>query len=205
MRTDTNRWLIIFFLVLPGLCLSACASTSYIGIDYQVPAGSTALAGKQVSIQVADQRPTPETLAPSAREDFEHFTGLFSLSTVVTGQKPALVGAYDVSGLFQTALERRLKDLGATIAGTAEKAPIVVKVGLKHFLLERDGRRYLATLTYQASLAHPAGKTVSKTVSGNAERMKITGKRDMEKLLGEIFTDMINRLDITGLFEDAGY
>ena len=199
-RSATLAWscLIVLFLV-------SCASTSYIGIDYRLPPAAGSLQGKTIFIQVSDRRTPVQTLAPSAREDFEHFTGLFSLSVEKTGQKPIIVGAYDVPALFQTAFTQRLEQLGAVVAKAAGGGAIPIDIGIEEFVLERKGRQYLARLSYSATLVHPAGKSVTKTVSGSAERIKITGKRDMETLLGEIFTDMVNRLDVSGLVSEGGY
>ena len=41
-------------------------------------------------------------------------------------------------------------------------------------------------------------------MTGGAERTKVMGKGGGEKLIGELFTDVINKLDIPKLFENAG-
>ncbi|MBI9082559.1 MAG: hypothetical protein JEZ11_03105 [Desulfobacterales bacterium] len=205
MKTNANHRWALGCILLMGLALSACASTSYIGIDYGLPPATESMKGRQVFVQTTDQRPSAETLAPSAKEDFEHFTGLFSLSVGKADEKPMIIGAFDVPTLFKEAFHRRLEDLGAVVMGQAGSESVTVDIAIQEFVLGKEGRQYRAKLTYTAALVHPAGKTVTKTISGNAERMKITGKRDMEKLLGEIFTDMVNRLDLAGLFREAGY
>ena len=204
MRKRLNRAAALAWIGLIGLMFASCASTSYIGINYNLPPAASTLAGKTIYVQATDNRSPAAILAPSAKEDFEHFTGLFSLSVGQAEGKPVLVGAYDVPALFQAAFARRLQELGAAVAKTKDGA-VPVNIAIDEFVLERQGRRYLARLSYSASLAHPNGKSVTKTVSGSAERMKITGKRDMEKLLGEIFTDMVNRLDVADLLRQSGY
>lgn len=205
MKTTANHPLALGCILLVGLALSACASTSYIGIDYGLPPAGKAMTGRQVFVQATDQRPSAETLAPSAKADFEHFTGLFSFSVKKADEKPIIVGAFDVPALFKAAFNRRLEDLGAVVTDRAGSESVTVDIAIEAFMLEKEGRQYRAKLTYTAELSHPAGKTVTKTISGSAERMKITGKRDMETLLGEIFTDTVNQLDLPGLFREAGY
>lgn len=204
MKKSLNRAAALAWIGLIALMFASCASTSYIGINYDLPPAASSLQGKKIFVQATDKRTPPETLAPSAKEDFEHFTGLFSLSVGKADGKPTLVGAYDVPALFQAAFARRLEELGAVVAKTKDGAA-PVDITIDEFVLEREGRRYLARLSYSAALIHPNGKSVTKTVSGSAERMKITGKRDMEKLLGEIFTDMVNRLDVAGLLRESGF
>jgi hypothetical protein len=40
-------------------------------------------------------------------------------------------------------------------------------------------------------------------VTGSAERLKVMGRGGAEKVIGEIFTEMINRLNIERLFAQA--
>jgi hypothetical protein len=42
---------------------------------------------------------------------------------------------------------------------------------------------------------------VTKTISGDAERVKVIGQGDAEKILGEIFTEIVNQLDLSKLLE----
>ena len=206
MKTSPNRFRIPAFVLLTIVFFWACASTSYIGIDYRLPASAAKdMSDSRIHVRIEDQRPATDTLSPQAREDFEHFTGLFSLSVERPGQKPMLMGAFDVSRLFANAFEKRLEAANATVVKEPGPQTVTLNIVLKEFSLERQGRQYTAALSYRAGLSHPDGKSVSQSIKGNAERIKITGKRDMEKLLGEIFTDMVNRLDIAELFAEAGY
>ncbi len=42
-----------------------------------------------------------------------------------------------------------------------------------------------------------------QSVNGSAERLKVMGKSDAEKVLAELLTDMVNKLDIAKLFQQA--
>jgi hypothetical protein len=42
-----------------------------------------------------------------------------------------------------------------------------------------------------------------ESVNGSAERLKVMAKSDAEKLLGELLTDMVNKLDLVKLFQQA--
>jgi hypothetical protein len=42
-----------------------------------------------------------------------------------------------------------------------------------------------------------------EAVSGSAERLQLLKKNDAEKVLGELLTDMANKLDLVRLFQQA--
>jgi hypothetical protein len=42
-----------------------------------------------------------------------------------------------------------------------------------------------------------------ESVNGSAERLKVMGKSDAEKILGELVSDMVNKLDVAKLLQQA--
>jgi hypothetical protein len=40
-------------------------------------------------------------------------------------------------------------------------------------------------------------------ISGQGERVKLVGKGDADKVMGEVFEDLVNRLDLPRLFQQA--
>jgi hypothetical protein len=61
----------------------------------------------------------------------------------------------------------------------------------------------MAAIKYDARLLKGDLLLVTKTISGDAERVKIIGQGDAEKVLGEIFTEIVNQLDVHKLFEQT--
>ena len=59
-------------------------------------------------------------------------------------------------------------------------------------------------MSYQTKLLKDGNIILSETVSGKAERYKVVGSREAEKVIGELLTDMINQLDVQQLFRRAG-
>ena len=191
----------LILTVLISLSLAAgCASTSYIDVTYQLPAPQQDIAPRAVSLQVVDQRPTDAIAGPHAQKELEHFTGLFSLHVASEGKDPLLIGAFDLTALFREALKQRFASEGITVLDQAAADQAAVEIRIKAFILDRDGKNWKATLAYEA-VTRKAGRVLTnQTVSGEAERLKIVGTRDAEKLLGDIFSDMVNRLDPARLF-----
>ena len=58
-------------------------------------------------------------------------------------------------------------------------------------------------MSYQANLLKDGRLLAMESVSGSAERLKVMGKSDAEKLLGELMSDMVNKLDLAKLFQQA--
>jgi len=111
-----------------------------------------------------------------------------------------LIGAFDLTALFKEALKQRLVSEGVAVLDQATAEQPSIEIQIKEFILDRDGKNWKATLAYKA-ITRKAGRVLtSQTVSGGAERLKIVGTGDAEKLLGEIFSDMVNELDPVKLF-----
>ena len=196
-----NAFYRLVLLGLIALPLAAgCASTSYIEVTYQLPEPQQNIDLKAVALQVVDQRPAETIAGPNAKKELEYFTGLFSLYVAREGEKPLLIGAFDLTALFKEALKQRLESEGVTVLDQATAEQPSVEIQIKEFILDRDGKNWKATLAYKA-VTRKAGRVLTnQTVSGGAERLKIIGTGDAEKLLGEIFSDMVNELDPVKLF-----
>jgi len=196
-----NAYYRLVLLALIALPLAAgCASTSYIEVTYQLPEPQQNIDQKAVALQVVDQRPTETIAGPNSKEELEYFTGLFSLYVAREGKKPMLIGAFDLAALFKEALKPRLETEGVTVLDQATAEQPSVEIQIKAFILDREGKNWKATLAYKAVTSKAGRVLTNQTVSGDAERLKIMGTRDAEKLLGEIFSDMVNRLDPVKLF-----
>lgn len=62
---------------------------------------------------------------------------------------------------------------------------------------------WVAAPNYDARLLKDNKLLLTETFSGDAERVKVIGRGDAEKVLGEIFTDIVNQLDIRNLLDHA--
>ncbi len=187
-------------MLLTVLLAAGCASTSYIEVTYQLPEPKEVIGKKTVFLDVVDRRPDKEIAGPNARKELEYFTGLFSLYVERNGQKPILAGAFELTALFKEALTQRLESEGITIIDKKAADKAAIEFQINEFILDRDGKYWKATLAYKAVTSKDGRILTNQTVAGNAERLKIIGTRDAEKLLGEIFSDMVNRLDPEKLF-----
>ena len=189
-------------LLVAALCFS-CAKKSYIDVDYRLPTTADTLTGRTVFIETRDLRSDTEIFNNRAKDKFEHFTGLFALSLAMPDDQQKVLGAYALPMLFETALKQRLEKLG--VKATDEPSPVIptFQIRINQFRINLVGQKWLADVSYEASLTKDTQLIAREVVTGSAERLKVMGIGGAEKVIGEIFTEMINRLNIERLFAQA--
>ena len=193
----------IILLLLMVIACFACAKKSYIDVDYRLPSDTNTLAGRTVFFETRDLRSDTEIFNKRANENFEHFTGLFSLSLMMQDDQQKVLGAYPLPKLFETALKQRLQKLGVGVTATPSPNIPVFQINIKQFRINLIDQKWMADISYEASLTQDTQLVAREVVSGSAERLKVMGSGGAEKVIGEIFTDMINRLNIERLFQQA--
>jgi hypothetical protein len=114
-----------------------------------------------------------------------------------------VVGAFDLPSLFKTAFSRRLENMGIEVLTEPEKTEPVIEIDLQNFLLDLVDRKWVAEISYEVRLIKDNKLLARETISGNAERLKMLSQSDAEKVLGEIFTDVVNKVDFRKLFQQA--
>jgi hypothetical protein len=202
MQRTTQLMLLLGSIWVIVAVVGACASKSYIDVNYRLPVASDDLKGKRVFLECRDIRSDKTIFGQNAKDDFKHFTGLFSLS-VDQGKKPFVVGAFDLPSLFKEAFTRRLENSGLDVITQKEKTIPVLEIVIKEFRLDLVDRKWMAAIKYDARLLKGDLLLVTKTISGDAERVKIIGQGDAEKVLGEIFTEIVNQFNLGELLDQT--
>lgn len=199
---ELNRQLALSALaVIMAVMISACASKPFLKVHYQLPSSSTALTGETISLTISDLRKDAAFLSSSAKKSIKNFNGTYSLVVVHDDGSGNLIGAYDVDSLLKEIFKQRLENEGGQVFATAENTNASLTIQLKEFKLDIIDRKWTLQMSYQAGLSKNKGIFAKESVSGSAERLKVMGKTDAEKILGELVTDMVNKLDVARLFE----
>ncbi len=185
-----------------ALLAAGCSKPSYIDVRYGLPPASDSLSGTRLALEVRDERTDPAVFAGDAKEEFAYFTGIYSLSLEKDGRSH-VVGTYELSGLLQEAFRQRLIGMGVEIVPAPDKGVPLLQIVLKQFQLEGSGHKWLADVSYEARLVDQGHLRATQTVSGKAERVRLIGS-GAEKVLGEIFTDSVNKFDLKKLLDKAG-
>lgn len=202
---DSHRDCWAKYVIIPGLLLlfMGCAPRTYLIVDYQVPASSQQLHGQQVRLLVTDSRLDPYILSPAVARQFEGFQDRYSLAWVTPDRGRIIAGEHDLQGLFHAAFQKRLEVLGVTVVPDDIQTAPLFQVDLQSLKVDQEGRNWVAQMSYTASLTKDNKLIASESVRGSAQRTKIIGRKGADNTLSDIFSDIINRLNITNLFKQA--
>jgi hypothetical protein len=195
-------------LSMPALVLliltAACSSKPFLIVQYQLPTPSQPLEGKTVSLSIKDMRNNDAFLRENAKKSLSDFNDTFSLVVLRQDGSGDLVGAYRLLPLLKEIFTQRLKNIGIETTEDVNMADAELEIALQKFDLDLVDRKWITNMTYQANLIKDGKVRAIETVSGAAERLKVMGKSEAEKTLGEIVSDMVNKLDLIRLFQQAG-
>ncbi|MFH1488990.1 MAG: hypothetical protein ABII06_08810 [Pseudomonadota bacterium] len=191
-------------LLLLTSFLFACSPIHYLNINYRLPSKTEALKGRKVFLGLEDSRPVKDIIGDGARKEFEKYSGDISFS-LAKGDDPGFkIGVYEVPSLFKEAFKNRLENLGMEVLPEGERGAAGLVIVLKEFILDLQNRKWQVKMGYEARLIQDGKMLSRQTISGQGERLKLFGRGQADTVTGEIFTDLVNRLDVEGLFRQAG-
>ena len=187
-----------------ALLWGGCSPQPYLKVSYQLPPPANALDGKSLSLVIADDGKNEVSVSQNAKKSLEDFDGTFTLVVRRENGTGDLVGIYRLSPLLSEVFTRRLQQLGIRVTSPAADNVPELKITLKRFNLDlRDGK-WMVDIAYRADLIKDGRVLSRQTISGEAQRLKVMGRSDVEKLTGELLSDMVNRLDVIQLFQQTG-
>ena len=181
----------------------SCAGRCYLLVDYQVPNATQKLKGLTIRLNIKDQREPQTFLTPAASDQFPQFSGIFSLAWIMPNQERILAGEHQVPALFQTTFKKRLTDHGIGTTDDDNTAVPLLTIRINQFTLDSKNHKWIAELAYDAVLSQPSHPTAKESIHGNAERVQVIGRKGADTVISEIFSDVINRLDLLKLFKSA--
>jgi hypothetical protein len=153
---------------------------------------------------VSDERSDKAIMGVGARNEFGGSSSVLSLA-VARGEGGGVeIGIFDLSPFFKEAFRRRLESAGMHLTGDRKPGQVELTVAIQEFSLDLVDRKWLFRMGYEARLGKDGKALSTQKFSGNAERLKIFGRDQAEQLVGEVFTDMLNQMDVSRLFQQAG-
>ena len=193
----------IGLLLIILLTFIGCSSRTRLLVDYHVPSISNQLTGQRVHLEVRDMREDRHLFTANAAKDFQGFRNSYELTLVAADQRRTSIGERDLEGLFLEVFSKRLQHLGADIINGKQDATPHLQILIKAFKIDLNERKWIATASYEANLSIDDQLVARERVTGSAERLKIMGTKGAGTTLSDIFTEIINRLNIVKLFEQA--
>ena len=189
--------LILLFLA------GACSSKPFLIVHYQLPSPSDALADKEVRPIVSDLRENKAFLSENAKKSIKQFNETYSLVAVKQDGSGNLIGIYEIDTFLSELFKQRLNNLGIRVPPPTNDSDYELEINLQDFKIDLASRKWIMTMSYQANLLKDGRLLATESVSGSAERVKVMGKSDAEKLMGELMSDMVNKLEMAKLFQQA--
>jgi hypothetical protein len=198
-----KRWLFIIPALIFAFFAGACAPKPFLKVQYQLPSPSRTLEGEKITFAVSDMRAKKAFLTESAGKSLKNFNGTFSLVVLREDGSGNLTGVYNIGPLLTEVFQQRLKNEGIQVAAVADNAMPELKIEITEFQLDLADRKWVVSVSYRANLLENGSLLSKESVNGEAERLKVTGKSDAEKILNELLTDVVNKLNLVRLFEQA--
>ena len=192
--------IVLFAALLTG----SCASKNYLVVNYQLPSETAAAQGTEISLRFEDKRAEQAIVTQNAKKALKDFSGNFTLIVSSDSNNERLVGAFSLSSLIETIFRQRLENAGIRVASEDQGKPTALQIVLKEFTLDLVKRKWVVQMTYQANLLKQNRLVSGESITGNAERLRVVGSKDAEKVIGELITDVVNRMDLDALFRSAG-
>lgn len=189
----------LYLMIFQGVALG-CASISDIKINYQLPIENPQLEGKRVVLTISDIRTDREILTPIAKKELKNFSGGLSLSVSQPNQTGYVVGIFEMKRILSEVFKRRLENEGLEVRQDS-KYRYELEITLIEFLIDIVDRKWVVKMAYEARLNVDGKTAVTHKIGGEAERLSLAGTGSLDAVLSEIFTDLVNRLDLVSFFD----
>ena len=191
----------ISIILFIGMAISFCASKNFLAVNYQLPEEPKIPEEASVSLDFKDSREDPAIVTKSAKMALKDFSGNFTLIVFQENKDKRLVGAFSLNSMITQIFKHRLENAGIAVAPEGQSRETVVEIILKAFKLDLVGRKWVIKMSYQANRVRQGRFIAGETVTGSAERLRVVGSKDAEMVVGELITDVVNRLNLSELFK----
>jgi hypothetical protein len=194
----------VLIILLVAIATSFCASKNFLKVNYQLPTESVELKETRVALTVKDVRENPTIVTKSAKQALKNFTGHFVLNVAKENKDYKLVGAFGLISMIREIFRHRLENAGVQVVTEEDFGDSIVEIVLKEFKLDLQNRKWIIKMNYQANLIKQNRVVAGETITGSAERLRVISGKNAEMVIGELVTDMVNRLNLNDLLQAAG-
>ena len=203
-RSLNQGWMLIPGILVALFYTQACSSIAYIQLNDRLPAKANALEGRKVFLAVEDERKTKEFAGRGVKREFDSFSETLSYSVRKGTEPPLKLGLYDAPSLVKEAFRLRIENEGVEIVPEKKASQVELVFVLQEFSLDLINRTWKVRLGYEARLVKNGAVLSKQFATGEAERLKIIGTEQADAVVGDLFADVMNRLNVAKLFRDAG-
>ncbi len=200
----TTRLVRIFLVLTVSMgFLGSCASIPELGVLYRMPQPTSRLQGMEVSLVIQDARPSKEILRPGAKGVFGVFSGNISYSLARFNEKGFKIGVFTLREALRKSFEKRLEAEGLKVVSDSMAQVPKIVIVVEELYLDYKDRRWVGEMAYEARVVKEGQVLATQHLTGKAERIRIMGRKGADRVMGDLITDMVNRLDLVKLFSQA--
>jgi hypothetical protein len=181
--------------------LFSCTTIPTLKVTYEIIPKSNVLEGKEIFFKFVDQRADKDIVGDDAKELYEGYSGNVAF-TLSGGSEEYLVGIYEVEELFRESFSLYLENNGIRLSDEKRPGMPELIIRLEEFILDLDGRKWVTAIAYEAELIKN-GKTMVRKFKGEGQKFRISGLKQAHAVVSEVFTDIVNQLDITSMFAET--
>ena len=194
--------IVVLLALLFSALITSCASIPELKVHYQLPPLSDQLKGQKVVLAFEDARRKNEVLGQGAKNQFKGFPGNFSFSVARFDERGFKIGIFQLSAMIMEGFRRRLENLGLEVVFEQSNRDPQLLIILNEFLLDLVNRKWEVKMSYEARLIMEGEVLSTHTISVQGMRYRlVVGRGGANTVLGEAFTDMVNKLDVFRLFQ----
>ena len=191
----------ISIILVIGIISSFCASKNLLTVNYQLPAQPVELQDTRVVLKIKDIREDPTIVTQSAKAALKNFTGDFVLIVTQANKEDRLAGAFKLTSMIREVFKHRLENAGVQVVTEGDIGAPIVEIVLKAFKIDLANRKWIIKMNYQANLMKQNRIVAGETITGSAERLRVISGKNAEIILGELVSDVVNRLNLKELLK----
>jgi hypothetical protein len=191
----------ISIILVVGFLSSFCASKNLLTVNYRLPTQPVKLKDTRVALRVKDIREDSTIVTQSAKKALKNFTGDFVLIVAQADKDDRLAGAFNLTSMIREVFKHRLENAGVQVVTEEDIGASIVEIVLKEFKLDLANRKWIIKMNYQANLIKQNRIVAGQMITGSAERLRVISGKNAEIILGELVSDVANRLNLNELLQ----
>ena len=204
METIKNKTCLTACILVLLFIFFSCSSRPELKINYSLPPKTVELNGEKVYLSFNDARNTKDIIGKGARDIFKNFSGNISLSIEREHDEAGFkIGLFDIRSVFIESFTRKLEGLGMTVVSNKMESKNELMISLNEFVLDLVDGKWVSSIDYEARLILNGELRAKRMITSQAERFKLVGQSQANILMGEIFTDSLNSLDVDKLYKQV--
>jgi hypothetical protein len=182
----------------------SCTTIPQVNVLYRLPPRKAELEDLKIFLSFEDRRANKDFLGPGAKADYKNFSENFSFSVATGTEEGFRIGVYDLPSLILETFKRRLEYSGITVLKEVGGEDAELVIILKEFRLDLVNRNWKFKMSYEAELEKDDTMLAKQMFTGEAERFKWIGTKEADTVVGETYTDLVNKLNVERLFRQGG-